>query len=392
MAVKYFRGTTISSVYHMMLRQVYEGHDRTPRGLHTKEIRPVVLELSESYKNKFIFFPGRKFNYAFAIAEIFWILGGRGDYEFIGHYNSDIKKFLDDPEGDMDMIGLTTEHRFNGAYGFRMRKMRGIDQLDMVALRLMRDKDSRQGVVILWDSLVDNMTVSRDYPCNTQVMFKMGKGGLDISVIRRSNDVIWGLPYNIIQFTALQEYMASNLEVAVGNYVEFIDSLHVYTTLYPELYDFFGERLHKDSMGAISLPEYHMPMNPKFVVLDKFIHDFFNVEKQWRIWAVKEGQKQPYQERMKQVYSWLDWGAYHSPNTYWGDLYKFLLMYHLYKAGFYMETKAVVYRMSPMFKYMAVETCRKISGDLVHSLNCANISAADLGVLHKTYTKKEVTS
>ena len=44
----------------------------------------------------------------------------------------------------------------------------------------------------------------------------------------RSNDLFRGLPYNLIQFTALQEIMAGWLEVRMGSYHHLSDSLHVY--------------------------------------------------------------------------------------------------------------------------------------------------------------------
>jgi thymidylate synthase len=44
----------------------------------------------------------------------------------------------------------------------------------------------------------------------------------------RSNDVQRGLPYNIVQFTVLQEVMAGWLGLDVGGYHHWSDSLHVY--------------------------------------------------------------------------------------------------------------------------------------------------------------------
>jgi thymidylate synthase len=46
----------------------------------------------------------------------------------------------------------------------------------------------------------------------------------------RSNDFHRGLPYNIIQFTTLQEVMAGWLGLKVGGYHHFSDSLHIYAT------------------------------------------------------------------------------------------------------------------------------------------------------------------
>lgn len=44
----------------------------------------------------------------------------------------------------------------------------------------------------------------------------------------RSNDVHRGLPYNVVQFTTLQEVMAGWLGLEVGGYHHWSDSLHLY--------------------------------------------------------------------------------------------------------------------------------------------------------------------
>jgi thymidylate synthase len=44
----------------------------------------------------------------------------------------------------------------------------------------------------------------------------------------RSNDAIWGLPYDCFVFTMLQELLASQLRCSLGEYVHFAASLHVY--------------------------------------------------------------------------------------------------------------------------------------------------------------------
>jgi thymidylate synthase len=44
----------------------------------------------------------------------------------------------------------------------------------------------------------------------------------------RSNDLFKGLPYNLIQFTTLQEIIAGWLRIEVGSYNHISDSLHLY--------------------------------------------------------------------------------------------------------------------------------------------------------------------
>jgi len=51
---------------------------------------------------------------------------------------------------------------------------------------------------------------------------------LEWSQIMRSNDIFKGLPYNFIQFTTLQEVLASWIGVVPGVYTHYADSLHLY--------------------------------------------------------------------------------------------------------------------------------------------------------------------
>jgi thymidylate synthase len=60
------------------------------------------------------------------------------------------------------------------------------------------------------------------------MQFILRRGLLDAIVVMRSNDVIWGLPYDMFLFTFLQEMMAVELGVDVGRYHHFAASLHLY--------------------------------------------------------------------------------------------------------------------------------------------------------------------
>ena len=44
----------------------------------------------------------------------------------------------------------------------------------------------------------------------------------------RSNDVIWGLPYDVFLFTMIQEMLACELGAELGSYCHIAGSLHLY--------------------------------------------------------------------------------------------------------------------------------------------------------------------
>jgi len=159
-------------------------------------------------------------NPAFAIAEVVWILGGRNDSRFVNHWNSALPRFAG--------YGET----YYGAYGYRLRCNFGFDQLNSAFKALSRNPSSRQVVLQIWDARLDlpNNGEPRapDIPCNIASFLKVRDGRLEWAQILRSNDLVLGLPHNVVQFTFLQEVMAGWLEVELGQYFQFSDSLHVY--------------------------------------------------------------------------------------------------------------------------------------------------------------------
>jgi hypothetical protein len=165
--------------------------------------------------------PNRRFNPFFALAEVVWILSGSGNVEWIAKYN---KQMLEYNDGEEDN---------HGAYGKRIRHWPGnIDQIKHVVLKLKKDSCSRQAVISLWDPIRDNL-VSKDIPCNNLVYYKLRDKVLDQTVVMRSNDLIWGTPYNAIQFSHLHALIAGELNVQMGTLTYVIENLHFYTDLYP---------------------------------------------------------------------------------------------------------------------------------------------------------------
>lgn len=160
-------------------------------------------------------------NPAFAIVEVFWILSGSNDAQFLNYWNPILPKFIG------------TNKTAYGAYGFRIRKQFGIDQLERAFKILSKNPNSRQVVIQIWDPVLDlpiedGSPTSLDIPCNICSMPKIRNGKLEWLQIMRSNDLFRGTPYNIVQFTTLQEILAGWLGVEIGAYHQVSDSLHIY--------------------------------------------------------------------------------------------------------------------------------------------------------------------
>jgi len=160
-------------------------------------------------------------NPAFAIAEVVWIVLGRNDSAMLNYFNRDLPQYAG--EGEV----------YHGAYGHRIRSNFGVDQLERAYHALSAKPDSRQVVLQIWDSRIDlpaenGVEASKDVPCNVCSLLKVREGRLEWTQIMRSNDLFRGFPHNVIQFSSLQEVLAGWLNLEVGAYHHYSDSLHLY--------------------------------------------------------------------------------------------------------------------------------------------------------------------
>ena len=130
-----------------------------------------------------------------------------------------------------DFSGRTRVYR--GAYGRRLRRTWGLDQLRRAAQALESAPESRQIVLQIWHPAEDlpkpdGVPRRGDIPCNICSLLKIRNGRLEWTQVLRSNDLFLGVPYNFVQFTTFQEVLAGWLGVRLGQYTHLSDSLHAY--------------------------------------------------------------------------------------------------------------------------------------------------------------------
>ena len=228
--MRVYEGNGIGDVYFQLIRDL----TNSGRGIVVRERECIEFKepVTLVYKNPgacWMCIPGRKFNPFFALAEVVWILSGRGDVDWICYFNKNMRMFQD---GD--------NPEFHGAYGTRIFKwphynLWPVDQLGHALLKLERDSFTRQAVISMWDPVRDNLVEeSKDYPCNNLVYFSLRDGILDMTVTIRSNDLVWGVPYNAVQFTHLLAYAAGRLKAKMGTLTYVIQNLHYYMHLYTQ--------------------------------------------------------------------------------------------------------------------------------------------------------------
>lgn len=194
---------------------------QTGRGGETREQLHVAFEI-QNPRMRWTCGRSPSMNPAFAIVEAVWILTGSDDSNSLTNWNSKLTEFVGNAP------------KLYGAYGQRLMHKQGFDQIERAAVALENIKESRQIVLQIWDAqsdlpLNDGLPRDRDIPCNVVSLLKIRDGKLQWSQIMRSNDLFRGFPYNVVQFTLLQEVMAGWIGVDVGSYFHFADSLHLYS-------------------------------------------------------------------------------------------------------------------------------------------------------------------
>lgn len=219
-------------------------HAKQPsRAGETLELLHVGLKVDDP-RQRWVISRRPAINPAFAIADALWILAGSNESGVMNFWFRDLPTFAG--------AGPT----YAGAYGHRLRKHFGVDQVKQACAALSSAPESRQVVLQIWDVLsdlpqADGAPRSADVPCNVMSMLKVRGGRLEWTQVLRSNDLYRGLPNNFVQFTLLQEVMAGWLGLEVGAYHQWSDSLHIYADSIDEFYcgDPVAEEPNTDSLA-----------------------------------------------------------------------------------------------------------------------------------------------
>jgi thymidylate synthase len=187
---------------------VEQGMKVSPRGQLTHEILDPLIVVGDPTRALPVG-TNRKLNSAIGAVEAAQLIGGVSYPELTVRVAPNMKQFMDDG-------------RFYGAYGLRMGR-----QMQATIDKLKADPDTRQAVVTIWQPQ-DAEVQSKDMPCTLSFVFMIRGGKLQLHTTMRSNDVWWGLPYDIFQFTQLQLTVARCLGIEAGEYFHRPVSLHAY--------------------------------------------------------------------------------------------------------------------------------------------------------------------
>lgn len=183
-----------------------------------------------------------------ALGELLWYLTGSDELSFIQPY---VPRYKEDSEDGV----------IHGAYGPRLFAMRGkANQIQNVIDLLRKNSGSRRAVIQLFNA-EDIERRYKEIPCTTTLQFLCRDDRLHLSVTMRSNDAYFGLPHDVFCFTMLQEMVASELGLGLGEYYHYVGSMHIYDT-HLEAARAYNSEGHQ---RTVEMPE--MPHGPSFEIV-----------------------------------------------------------------------------------------------------------------------------
>lgn len=236
--------SNFDSQYYNLLREVWDDGEVVTHKRTQQVVRKVHGRLIQ-FRNGFGSLPVtllRKVSPKPAIAEqLFFLTGWRDPNMFLDEATSIWRDFYEE-DGMLDH-----------GYGPRMR-VHNDDQIRIVLSKLKADPTTRHGVITIWQP--GDLTIKgvKNVPCPVMIMLSCNKYGLGMSVVMRSNDLIVGMPFDVMGFAFLHQVFAQFLKVEPSTFSYFIHDAHVYTS---------HRKLFTEMQKATK-----RPLPPKFILPD----------------------------------------------------------------------------------------------------------------------------
>ena len=159
--------------------------------------------------------PWRKFNTKYADREWNWYLSQNRSVK-------ELKKFA--PIWDKMHDPNDPEELVNSNYGWQWNRN---NQLQHVINELKTNPTTRHAWITIYDGK-EKDTYKYDTPCTLNIGFYITDNKLNMSVIMRSNDLIYGFCNDQYNFSKLQKMVADELGIDVGTYYHYSANMHIY--------------------------------------------------------------------------------------------------------------------------------------------------------------------
>ena len=217
-----------------MYKACIDGPQVDVRGMAVRNV-PNMAIMFDANQHMLTAFEHRNLNLAYCKREWLWYLGAdKMDDSICEHAKMWAK--LKQPDGSF--------YSNYGQYIFG----KGTDkpsQFEYVVQQLKKDPHTRRASMVLLsrDHLFDE---NIDTVCTYAINFCIVRGYLDMTVMMRSNDVVFGFTNDAFCFSQLHEFVYAVLAKSMpglqrGQYVHFTNSMHVYERHFGMLYQILGD-------------------------------------------------------------------------------------------------------------------------------------------------------
>ncbi len=125
-----------------------------------------------------------------------------------------------------------------------------INQIEYIIQKLREKPYSRRAQAITWRPLVDPYHV--DPPCLQRIYMRIKDEKLIMQTTWRSRDLFRAWEANVNGMIKIQKYVADQLNVSIGHYLDFSNSLHIYGNTISEVKDMLNRM---KTRGEIFPPE-----------------------------------------------------------------------------------------------------------------------------------------
>ena len=270
---KTFFGDGIDTAWHNALEALvnYPEFTSSPREMPIKELINTTIVVKNPRK-RILTFEERKLSLRYLAGEVAFYLSGSRDLKFISHYS----KFWNRVSDDGKVV--------NSCYGYKLFKVltKGLSQFEYAKQQLLEDPNTRRAVMVIYTG--DNAILnSKDNPCTMYVQFFIRNWHLYCITNIRSNDIWYGVSYDIPFFTIIQELMLNHLKKAdydlfgsleLGSFILNSGSLHLY------------EKDFKQAQRALINPHrfpYKEEMAPMEISSVQLIETYLDIERRYRL-------------------------------------------------------------------------------------------------------------
>lgn len=200
------------------------------RGLKCKEL--LFQEINTYPDNVVIDLVERPFNWKYFAAELYWYLKQDLNADFISNYSKFWSKLTNDIE-DNEFAG-----KINSNYGYLTFKnnKHNVSNIDWVVNSLIDDEYSRKAIMN-YNGNNHKFYSNKDFVCTKNISFYIRDKKLNMVVDMRSNDLYYGLTYDVPWFGFLHQNIFSILkdfypDLQIGVYKHKADNLHIYSGFY----------------------------------------------------------------------------------------------------------------------------------------------------------------